>query len=449
MSAENDLTSGSLLRVMLRFSVPYLIACFLQSFYGMADLFIAGQFNGAAIVTAISVGSQVMHMITVMVVGLVMGSTVAISRSIGAGRRDHAAKFIGNSVTIFAILAITAMIITVLSARGILTLLSTPAEAKEEAAAYLTICFAGIPFITAYNVISGIFRGLGDTRRPMIFVAIAGVINIGLDYGFIGMLGMGAAGAALATILSQAVSVLFALLSLRRMDIGVKLSRSDFYPDGQAVRNLLSIGVPVACQEGMIQISFLIITMIANSRGVDVAAAVGIVEKFISFVFLVPSAMLSTVSAVSAQNAGAGKHDRSRKALSYGIYTCLGFGLVVFIVCQFLSPQIVSLFVKNEPEVVRLGGEYLRTYSADCAIAGVHFCFSGYFSAYEKSIYSFVHNIISAFVIRIPGAYLASVLFPDRLLQMGIAAPAGSLLSILICLVFYRKMKNQKPKLIQ
>ena len=407
---------------MLQFAVPYLIACFLQTFYGMADLFITGQFNGAAAVSAVAVGSQVMHMLTVVIVGLAMGTTVCISRSVGAGSKKHVAGFIGNSAVLFSGIAVVLTILLLVCTGGILKLLSVPAEALAQARQYLIICFIGVPFITAYNVVSSIFRGLGDTKSPMVFVAIAGLINVGFDYILIGPFGMGAAGAAIAT---------------------VGVSRRDFVPDRDYMGQLLGIGVPVAFQEGLIQVSFLVITAIANSRGVNVAAAVGIVEKIISFLFLVPSSMLSTVSAVTAQNAGAGKHDRGRLALRYGISVCVSVGFVVFLICQFASEGIVGLFVVNEPEVVRLGGQYLRSYSIDCAVAGIQFCFSGYFSAYGKSQYSFLHNIISIATVRIPGAWFASVLFPATLYPMGLAAPMGSLLSSVICVFLYRRLVRE------
>ena len=321
-----------------------------------------------------------------------------------------------------------------------LRILSVPPEALTEARRYLIICFIGVPFIVAYNVISSIFRGMGDTRSPMVFVAIAGLINVGFDYLLIGPLKMGAAGAAIATVSSQAFSVLLALHFLLRQNSGIRVSKSDLIPDGRLMSRLAGIGVPVAFQEGLIQVSFLVITAIANSRGVNVAAAVGIVEKIICFLFLVPSSMLSTVSAVAAQNAGAGKHERGRKALWYGISVCVITGAVVFVTCQFAAERIVGVFVTDEPEVVRLGGQYLRSYTIDCAVAGIQFCFSGYFSAYGKSLYSFFHNITSIALVRIPGAYLASVLFPATLYPMGLAAPMGSMLSSVICVFLYRRL---------
>lgn len=436
------LTEGSVLKNMLRFSLPYLLSCFLQTFYGLADLFITGRYNGADTITAVSVGSQVTHMLTVVIVGLAMGATVTISRAVGARDQRRAEKTIGSTISLFALFAVGTTVLLLLAAEGILSLLSTPAEAFSQARSYLTICFAGIPFITAYNVISSVFRGLGDSKSPMYFVAAAGVINVILDWLFIGPMALGAVGAALATVIAQGCSVVLALLWMRRQNLGITLRKSDLRLSGLSV--LLKIGVPVALQDGFIQISFLVITAIANGRGVDVAAAVGIVEKIICFLFLVPSAMLSTVSAVAAQNAGAGLHRRSRQALVYGIVITVAVGTVFAAICQVWAEPIVRLFSKESELVVTLGGQYLRAYSLDCAIASIHFCFSGYFCAYERSVLSFVHNLISVLAIRIPGAYLASALFPDTLYPMGLAAPAGSLVSVIICLIMFLVLRKKQ-----
>ena len=433
--SRGDLTQGRLLPLMLRFSVPYLIACFLQTFYGLADLLIVGQFTGADTIAAVSVGSQVMHMVTVVAAGLATGTMITISHSVGSGSRDEIPRCIGSSVVFFAAVTAAATAVLLLGTNLILTALHAPQEAFVQTRQYLHICFAGLPFIIAYNVISSIFRGLGDTRRPMYFVAAAGVVNIALDYLLIGPFGMGAAGAAIATVTAQAISVLLAVISMRSARFGIRVTREDIRPDREIIRRIASIGMPIAVQEGLIQLSFLAITAIANSRGVEVSAAVGIVEKVISFLFLVPSAMLSTVSVTAAQNAGAGKNDRSKQALRIGLSICVVFGIFVFVLCQFASEQIVSAFARNQENVIHLGGQYLRAYALDCIFAGVHFCFSGFFTAFGKSMYSFVHNIISVAAVRIPGAYLASVLFPATLYPMGLAAPMGSLLSVIICVI--------------
>lgn len=437
---QRDLTKGSIFHNVIYFAIPYLISCFLQTFYGLADLFITGQFNGAATVTAVSVGSQIMHMITVIIVGLAMGTTVTVGMCIGEKNREKASDYIGNSIIIFSVMSIILTILTIVFSGKILILLSTPAQAIAETEKYIIVCFAGIPFITGYNVISSIFRGMGDTKSPLIFVGIAGILNIIGDYILIGALNVGALGAAVATVSSQACSVIIAVVILLKRGNLVHITMDSLKLKKEYVKKILIIGTPISFQDGLIQVSFLVITAIANSRGVDVAAAVGIVEKIISFLFLVPSAMLSTVSAIAAQNAGAGSHERAKSTLYYGIRICIVYGIITIIVCEPLASVIVSIFVKNEPKVVILGAQYLRTYVFDCLFAGMHFCFSGYFSAYGKSIYSFIHNIISIVLMRIPGAYLASVFFPATLYAMGIAAPAGSLLSVIICMYLYLKI---------
>ena len=280
----------------------------------------------------------------------------------------------------------------------------------------------------------------------MYFVAVAGVINVILDYVFIGPLAMGAKGAALATVIAQGCSVGLTFFAMLRIKPGFAIHLRDFVPEKETMFGILQVGIPIAAQDGFIQISFLVITAIANGRGVNVAAAVGIVEKLISFFFLVPSAMLSSVSAIASQNAGAGQHGQSRKVLRYGICVSVCFGLIIALLCQFGAEELLKLFAGEEPEVVRLGAQYLRAYIFDCAVAGIHFCFSGYFCAYGKAILSFIHNLLSVLLVRIPGAYLASRYFPDTLYPMGWAAPAGSLLSALICVGFFQWMCWKESK---
>ena len=444
-SLEKNLTNGSVLKNIAYFSLPYLLSYFLQTLYGLADLFIIGQFEGVASTTAVSIGSQVMHMLTVMIVGLAMGSTVCIGQAVGAGDKKHASAAIGNTVTLFMLLSvvITALLLALVS--PIVSVMSTPVEAADGTRAYLTICFIGIPFITAYNIISSIFRGLGDSKSPMIFIAVACAANIALDYIFIGAMGLGPAGAALGTTLSQAISVVFSLVVILRRKSGISLERRDLHPQRDTMGRLLRIGVPVAAQDGLIQIAFIVITVIANRRGLDAAAAVGIVEKIISFVFLVPSSMLSTVSALCAQNIGAGKQARAEQTLRYAVIIAVSFGIIIALLTQFISEQAVGLFTPDAI-VITLGGQYLRGYIWDALFAGIHFCFSGYFCACGRSEISFIHNISAIALVRIPGVYLTSKLFPDTLFPMGLATAAGSLLSVIICVIAFALLKKHSVK---
>lgn len=442
---EKNLTNGSVLKNIAYFSLPYLLSYFLQTLYGLADLFIIGQFEGVASTTAVSIGSQVMHMLTVMIVGLAMGSTVCIGQAVGAGDKKHASAAIGNTVTLFMLLSVVITALLLALVRPIVSVMSTPAEAADGTQAYLTICFIGIPFITAYNIISSIFRGLGDSKSPMIFIAVACAANIALDYIFIGAMGLGPAGAALGTTLSQAISVVFSLVVILRRKSGISLERRDLHPQRDTMGRLLRIGVPVAAQDGLIQIAFIVITVIANRRGLDAAAAVGIVEKIISFVFLVPSSMLSTVSALCAQNIGAGKQARAEQTLRYAVIIAVSFGIIIALLTQFISEQAVGLFTPDTV-VIMLGGQYLRGYIWDALFAGIHFCFSGYFCACGRSEISFIHNISAIALVRIPGVYLTSKLFPDTLFPMGLATAAGSLLSVIICVIAFALLKKHSVK---
>ena len=433
---ERNLTSGSVFKNIVIFSLPYLLSYFLQTLYGLADLFIIGQFEGVASTTAVSVGSQVMHMLTVMIVGLAMGSTVSIGQAVGARDRKCAALVIGNTATLFMSLSVVLTVVLLVLVRQIVAVISTPAEAVEGTVAYLTICFIGIPLITAYNIISSVFRGMGDSKSPMYFIAVACAANIALDYLFMGALKMGPAGAALGTTLAQAISVAVSLVMVLRQKTGIALRREDLKPSRDMMGQLLSIGVPIAIQDGLIQVAFIIITIIANRRGLTDAAAVGIVEKFISFVFLVPSSMLSTVSALGAQNIGANKPERAVATLRYAVMIAAGFGVIVTILIQFIAESIVGLFTPDTA-VIAAGGQYLRGYIFDCIFAGIHFSFSGYFCACGKSGLSFMHNIIAVALVRVPGVYFTSKLFPATLLPMGLATAAGSLVSVIICVIAF------------
>lgn len=426
----------TVLKKIAAFSLPYLLSCFMQTLYGMADLFIIGQFGGVEGTTAVSAGSQVMHMITVMIVGMAMGSTVLIGKAFGAKEKKTMSDTIGNTVILFTVLAAIATAVLLFFVKPIVSAMSTPTEAVDGTVTYLIICFSGIPFITAYNVISSIFRGKGDSKTPMYFVAIACTANIALDYLFMGALKMGTAGAALGTTLSQAISVIISLIAIKKKGMGISINRSSFRLNKPLLSELLKIGTPIALQDGFIQISFLLITMFANLRGLNDAAAVGIVEKIIGMLFLIPSAMLSTVSALSSQYIGAKRTDLARKTLKYATVISVYFGIISVIAMNFAAEIVVGLFTKNSI-VIEMGGQYMRGYVWDCVLAGIHFCFSGYFCACKLSGVSFAHNCASILLARIPVAYLASTRCSDSLFPMGLATTTGSAISVVICVIAY------------
>lgn len=432
---EKNLTQGNVTKTLITFSLPFLLSYILQTLYGLADLFIIGQFCLKEATTAVSIGSQLMHMLTVMIVGLAMGSTVLIGQSVGAQDRIMRNKAVGNTVTLFIIASVAATIVLLIGVNLVVKLMSTPLEAIDGTRIYLIICFAGIPFITAYNVISSILRGMGDSKSPMYFVAVACVFNIALDYIFIGVMNLGPAGAALGTTLAQAASVIIAVIFAVKKQIISGITGRDFYPDKGIIGKIIKVGIPIMLQDGFIQISFLVITIFANRRGLVDAAAVGIVEKLIGILFLIPSTLLASVSALCAQNIGAARHDRARKTMKSALSIAIIFGLVISIIFQFAAPFSIGLFTKDA-QVIAAGTPYMKSYVFDCIFAGVHFIYSGYFTAYSRSGLSFIHNVISVLTARIPLAYFASVRYPLSLFPMGMAAPIGSAVSVIICLFF-------------
>ena len=422
--------SGSVWKSLVSFSIPFVISYFLQTLYGMADLVIIGQFEGPASITAVAVGSQIMHMVTVVLVGLSMGTTIAIARAVGKGEAEKVSCTIGQTLLIFGILSVVLAGFLINFLPRIVDIMATPPEAVRGTKHYLFICFLGIPLITGYNLISSIFRGLGNSRTPTYFVALAAVINLTLDLLFMGPFAMGPLGAALGTTISQGVSVLVGVFVMKRHPMGLGLSKASFVPSGSLIREILGVGIPIAVQDAFIQISFLIITMIAN------------------LLFLVPSSLLSAVSALSAQNLGADNRKRARAYLYDAIKTAVFFGLSVSLLIQVMAPRFVGLFTSDEA-VIASGGPYLKGYIFDTIFAGIHFSFSGYFCAAKKSIYSFLHNLIAIVLVRIPFVYLASRAFSDSLFPMGLVTASGSLLSVLICCFLFRHLERERTEVLQ
>lgn len=425
------------------FLLPYILAYFLQILYGLADLFVIGRYCDVDSTTAVANGAQVMHFVTCVVIGLAMGTTVNTAHAIGAKDYRKASRVIGNTATMFLSLSVVLASVLLCSRHAIISLVDTPPEAVAGTGSYLAVCFMGIPFIMAYNVIASIFRGLGDSKSPMYFVAVACVVNIVLDFLFIGYMGLGTLGAALGTTLSQMFSVVVSLIAIRRHREVFDVHRDDFRPQRSTIKGILNIGFPIAMQDGFIQLGFLAIMVIANGRGVYDAGAVGIVEKFIGLVFIVPSAMLSTVSAICSQNYGAGKVDRVLQTLRCGLAITCAYALLMIAVWEMYPEVAVGIFTDDQV-VVTKGAAYLQGYVFDCLLAGIHFCFSGLFTACGYSIISFAHNFLSVVIVRIPLAYLASEMYPDTLFPMGLSTLMGSLFSVVICLVVYRWMVRHK-----
>ena len=409
---ELDLTKGSVPKVLMQFAMPYLLANVLQALYGGADLFVVGRFDDAASVAGVAIGSQVMQTVTGIILGLTAGITVLIGIATGARDEKKAAATIGSAVWLFAIIGAVLTLLMTVWHDTIATAMHTPPEAMTDTRYYLLICSLGIPFIIGYNVVFGIMRGLGDSRSPLYFVALACVINIVLDFVLVGGCHMRAAGAATATIASQGISFAATLCYLHRKGFRFPFTRRDIRLNGILSKRIIKLGTPIALQDALINISFLIITVIVNQMGVIASASVGVVEKIIVFAMLPPTAIASAVAAMTAQNYGAGLISRMNGCLKAGIGMALIFGVSICVYCQFLPETLAGIFTKDA-DVIAMAAEYLRGYSIDCIIVSFVFCINSWFSGQGNSLFPMIHSMIATFFFRIPLSWLCSHLDPN------------------------------------
>lgn len=440
---EQILIQGNILKSLIAFAFPVLLALFLQSMYGAADLIIVGQFSDTYEQSGVATGSQFFNMVTMVITGLTMGVTIFVGDSIGAGKAEKAGKGVGAGVAVFAVLAIVVTAMTVPFSDDLTRFMHAPAEAFAQTSEYIRICGIGTVFITAYNVIGAVFRGIGDSRTPLMTVSIACVINILGDLLLVVGFGMGAAGAAIATVSAQAISVLFSIYFIRKKKLPFKFSKEYVRFNGFYVKKILFVGVPIALQELLVQFSFLFIQVVVNGMGVMESAAVGVAEKVCVFLMLVASSYMQSISAFVAQNNGAGKFERSRKALFYGIKTALIAGLVMGLIAFFFGDLLSAVF-SEEKTVIAYAHDYLKAYSIDCLLTAVLFCFVGYFNGCEKTVFVMIQGVLGAFFVRIPVVFLMSHLSGVTLFHIGLGTPISSVAQIVLCIVAYSIYQREK-----
>lgn len=438
---RNELLDGKISTALLKFAAPFMVSSFLQALYGAVDLFVVGQFSGSAAVSAVAVGSQVMQTITGIILGISTGGTVLIARRIGEKNPRRAASAVGSLTVLFVILAALLTPLMILFTNKAVGLMETPVKAVADARQYIFICSCGVPFIIGYNAVSGIFRGIGDSKTPVYFITIACAVNVAGDFILAGGLRMGAAGAAIATISAQTVSFLAFIVYMKKKGLPFEFGRKDIRLRKDDTCAILKVGFPLALQDALVNVSFLVITAIVNTLGLVASAAIGVVEKIIVFAMLPTGAFASAVATMSAQNLGANQPKRARSSLRYGILYSLGIGILVCIFTQFF-PEILPGIFSRDSAVIIAAGQYLRAYTIDCILVSFVFCINSYFSSYGKSLISFGHSMAATFGVRIPMTYIMSKYAGDSLYAMGLAAPAASLLSIIICAFFLRRLKE-------
>ncbi len=441
---EGNFTQGRILGPLLKFALPVLLAMFLQSLYGAVDLLIVGRYAASADVSAVSTGAQLMMTVTGVIAGLAMGTTILLGQQIGEGKGEQAGYTAGASIVFFFILALILSAIMSAGNRGLAALMNAPAEAFEGTCRYILICSLGLVFITAYNLLGSLFRGIGNSRIPLLSVAIAAAINIFGDLFLVRVMGFGAAGAAMATVFSQAVSVLLSLLLIRRVRLPFVFRKSCIRFDRAITARIVRFGFPIALADLLVGISFLIILAIVNSLGLMASAGVGVAEKTCGFIMLVPSAFGQSMAAFVAQNFGANRMDRANKALLYGISVSLAFGIVMGYLSFFHGDTLCGIFSKD-PEVVARGWEYLKAYAIDCLLTCFFFCFTGYFNGCGYTKFVMAQSIIGAFGVRVPFSYFMSKQIPVSLFRVGLATPASSLVQTVLCILYLRYVSKNIP----
>ena len=446
MEENLSFTSGSIASRLIRFALPVLGALFLQSFYGAVDLSVVGQFGSAADVSAVATGTMMMQTITFIITGLAMGTTIQMAQSIGAGKKEKAAEIVGGSVVFFVLLSLFVTVLMIFLTRPFASLMQTPLEAFSKTLSYVHICSAGTIFITGYNVLGSVFRGMGDSKTPLLTVLVACIINIFADLLFVAVFDMASSGAAFATVIAQALSVVFCLIIAKKRALPFSFSRKDIRWNSYVVKLVCKTGAPISLQDGLVTISFLVIAAIINRLGLIASAGVGVAERVCAFIMLVPSAFSQSLSAFVAQNVGAQKYDRAKKALLYAILASLACGVFMGYFAFFHGNLLAAVFSKDS-EVIAAAHSYLKAYAVDTLFVSFLFCFIGYFNGCGKTSFVMVQGVLGAFCVRIPVSYAMSLSENPTLFKIGLATPCSTLTQIILCaIVFFVFEKNRLPK---
>ena len=443
---KSDFTQGSILKKLILFMIPILGALVLQAAYGAVDLLAVGRFGSTAGLSAVSTGSQIVNLVTFVITQLAMGITVLIARYIGEKSTGQIGQLLGGAVTVFAIVSAVLFVVMVFFAKPLAVLMQAPQEAISLTTVYVRICGGGIFFIVAYNVLAAIFRGLGDSRSPLIFVAVACVVNIIGDLILVAGFHLDAAGAAIATVAAQAVSVVLAIVLLKKKDLKFGIQKKDFRINGQCKR-FLKVGLPLALQEFLTQMSFLALCAFVNKLGLEASSGYGVACKIVNFAMLVPSSLMQSMASFVSQNVGAGKPDRAKKSMFTGMGLGVIVGVVVFICVWCFGDVLTSVFT-TDTAVIQKGTEYLRGFAPETIVTAVLFSMVGFFNGYEKTVWVMIQGLVQTLLVRLPLAYVMSIQPHASLTKIGLAAPVatcfGIVLNVIFYLIFTRKMEWER-----
>lgn len=446
-SDKNNFTEGNILKKLSLFMLPVLGALILQAAYGAVDLLVVGRFGSTAGLSAVSTGSQLMNLVTFMVTQLAIGATVLIARYLGEKKPERIGAVLGGATVVFAILATVLFVLLVFFAHPIAVLMQAPSEALGLTTRYVRICGMGIFFIVAYNMLAAIFRGLGDSKSPLLFVLVACLINIAGDLLFVAGFKMDAAGAAIATVMAQAVSVVLAIVILLKKDLPFTLKKSDFRLNPQC-RKFLQVGLPLALQEVLTQASFLALCAFVNRLGLTASSGYGVASKIVSFAMLIPSALMQSMASFVAQNVGASKPKRAKQAMFTGMGIGLVFGCAVFALVMLKGDVLAGIF-STDAEVVQKGFEYLKGFAPETILTAILFSMLGYFNGNNKTVFVMIQGLVQTLLVRLPMSYLMSIQPNASLTKIGLAAPVSTLVGVLLNTAFYLYFTHSQQKELQ
>lgn len=437
----NDLTQGNVTRQLIRFGAPFMLSNLIQSLYNIADMLIVQWFVGAEGSAAVGIGGQITQLVTSLVIGFSAGSTILIAQYTGAGRKQDVKETIGTLFTLFFIVAVICSIGFIVFTRPLLRLLQTPEESFESTVQYVVICMMGTVFIYGYNAVSAILRGMGDSKRPLYFVSVACVVNVVLDVVFVKGLSIGVPGSALATVLSQAVSLVLSIVYLCKHNFIFDFKRKSFKIYPQKLKAMLRISLPTAIQNSVTSLSFLAMTAIINQFGYAASAAANLTSKFNNITILPSVAMSAAIAAMSGQNIGAGKPERAKKCYHVGTVLAMGLGAVAFVLTFVCAPQITNMLSGGDAAVNQSGVPYMQGFCADYIFVAFMFCTNGLINGSGHTTITLVTNLCAAFFMRIPLAYLLGVTLNWGMLGLGLSVPCASIIGGLIGLWYLRSGK--------
>ena len=446
-NSKADFTQGSILKKLLQFMAPVLGALILQAAYGAVDLLVVGRFGSTSGLSAVSTGSQVLNLITFVITQFAMGITVLIARYLGEQKPQNIGPLIGGSTLVYGGVSLVLFVVLLAFPKPIAVLMQAPQEAVSLTSDYIRICGGGIFFIVAYNLLSAIFRGLGDSKSPLIFVAVACVINIVGDLVLVALFHLDAAGAAIATVAAQAVSVVFALVLLKKRQMQFQITKQDFRLNPHCIR-ALKTGLPLALQEFLTQVSFLALCAFVNRLGLEASSGYGVACKIVNFAMLIPSALMQSMASFVSQNVGAGNEKRAKQALFSGMGIGLAVGCVVFAFVLLKGDLLTGIFT-TDAVVVEKGFEYLKGFALETIVTAILFSLVGYFNGHDQTLWVMVQGLIQTLLVRLPLSYYMSIQPGASLTSIGFAAPAATIFGIVLNVGFYWRMNRKSQKLIE